>query len=218
MPVPIATEKTPPAFLDQVCDVDLPLRLPSARDLAGRPAVIWRPLAGDERAMLEGRAAALRAGLAGYSGGVIHLVDAALGAMLGGFRSMRQEGAEVSAILEVLRGVLAPFPLWAIERGCLAIARGETGLDKRFAPNDAEICGMVAGIVRPYRKTLATIEALLAASVEPPEARRALGQAPRPVSRGDGRFTLPGDGKHVERVAAELAAGKAVREGEGTAP
>jgi hypothetical protein len=59
--------------------------------------------------------------------------------------------------------VLREFPLWAIEQACLEIARGKAGLDRRFAPNDAEIAAVVADIVAIHRIHLKDVRGLIRA-------------------------------------------------------
>jgi hypothetical protein len=175
---------------------------------------IRRALTTDERGLVAVRSAALRAGLTGYAAAEHAAVKAQIAAMLGGFRSMRQQDDDAERLVEVTAGVLREFPLWAITRGCLKIARNRAGLDRRFAPNDAEIFGVVSEEVRSYRRTLVTAEALLIARVEAPPAPKLtreeieakLGR-PLPVGRVDKPKSqpLPGDGKHAARVAADLA-------------
>jgi hypothetical protein len=96
----------------------------------------------------------------------------ALSRMLGGFRSQRTvDDADAVAVLDGLRHVLRGFPLWAIEQGCDDIHLGRALLDgsrltRAFAPNDAEIVGVIEQLVAPYRKLLASATALLSAPVQ----------------------------------------------------
>jgi hypothetical protein len=94
------------------------------------------------------------------------IVMAQIAAMLGGYRSLRQSGEDAEALVNAAAAVLAPFLFWAIAKGCLKIVRREAGLDPHWPPNDSEIYAIVDGLVRPYRKALASAEALLTAPVE----------------------------------------------------
>jgi hypothetical protein len=93
-------------------------------------------------------------------------VEAEIAAMFSGFRTMCQQGEDAEPLVEVTKRVLREFPLWAIAQGCLRMAKGKAGLDRRYAPNDTEVFPVVEEIVRPYRRRLETVKALLAAPVE----------------------------------------------------
>lgn len=84
---------------------------------------------------------------------------------------MRQTEEDAAAVLDGIRHVLAPFPLWAIRDACLLIQQGEAKLDgrkldRRFAPNDSEIYGVAKELVASYERSLTNARALLAAPVE----------------------------------------------------
>lgn len=95
-----------------------------------------------------------------------------MSAMLEGFRSLRDVDDErAAAMLDGLRRVLAPFPLWAIEEGCLAIQSGEARLDgkkldRRYPPNDSEVYGVIKELIAPYVRALENARALMTATVE----------------------------------------------------
>jgi hypothetical protein len=161
-----------PVWRDKEIDEDLPRALyggwtpdPAYRQLA-------RPMTNGERAAIEARAAALELALEPFGEEDRGRVDESVSAMFSGFRSMgRQSGDQVGATIEVTMAVLAPFPAWAIAKGCLKVARNEAGLDRRFAPNDGEVADVVKEIVRPYKAALTGARGLLLAKkAQTPEA------------------------------------------------
>ncbi len=160
----------------------------------------------DERGLVTARSAALELTLQSFDDESRNGLKASIGAMLGGFRSMRQQGEDVDAVVTITLAVLRDFPAWAITAACLKIARHETRNDPRFAPNDSEIAEAVRAIVRPYREAYDATVALLGAIV----------QAEKIQTRSSTRENIPtvhiGDGKHAQRVAAELAARKAINQ------
>lgn len=215
---PLTSTAKAPALVDKRCDYELQ-RLFSTWIPDGEPRAVRRTLAPDERKALKARAGALRTGLAGYIESEAKVVKAQVGAMLGGFRAMRQQDADVEGLLMAAAAVMRPFPLWAIAKGCMKIAQRQAGLDPRYAPNDTEIFGVVDNIVKGYRQTLATVEALLVAPVETPHALPLPAPETDPAELEAMRLRLQGsvtsgpaqekrepDGKHAERVAADLAA------------
>lgn len=127
---------------------------------------IKRALTDTERTALVQRKTELAEGLRAYLPSDADNVDADLGALLGGFRSMRHEGIDVEAVLAVLRHVLRDFPLWAISEGCRRIVMNEAGLDPRWPPNDAQIHAVVKAVVRPYQIKLIAVTDLLTARIE----------------------------------------------------
>lgn len=135
--------------------------------------------------------------------------------MFGGFRSMRQEGDAAEGIVMVTASVLREFPVWAIEKACIRIARNQAGLDPRYPPHDTQVYMVVAEVVREFRETLKTVEALLFAPVEKPlplphPKPRSAEYQPLPVGADpNAPLQMPPDGKHAARVAAELAERKA---------
>lgn len=209
-----------PRYFDRWCDAELP-KLFSAVKVDDAPRAVVRALADGERSSLESRRNELAAALQPFVTDERDMVEAELAAMLGGFRSLRQSGESAEGMVVVLSGVLSVFPLWAIAKGCVKIVRREAELDPRWPPNDTEVYGAVDAIVREYRKALESAEALLAAPVEAlqalpaprPSAMDVEAKLGRPVGTGRTEKTPApppgGDGKHAERVAAELAARKA---------
>jgi hypothetical protein len=132
---------------------------------------LGRALSADERSRTERRCAQLESGCAPFTPDERDLVVGILSQTLGGFRSLRHEDDEsVVASLAGLLGVLALYPLWAIEDACLAIASGEAVLDgkklsRSYPPNDAELCALVKATLKPYLEGLQNARALLAATV-----------------------------------------------------
>jgi hypothetical protein len=154
---------------DRECDLEMPRCLFSAWIPDAGQREIVRALTAGERAKLDTRAVALEQALTPYLPDEGHRVSAEIAAMFGGFRAMRQLGEDIAATVEITRRVLRQFPLWAIAKGCMLIAQGCCGLDRRYAPNDAEIYEVMAEIVRPYREALQRVLALLSAPVEEPK-------------------------------------------------
>lgn len=201
-----------PVRFDRDVDLEIPRRLISFRPMTG-PLAMRRAMRDDERDAVQARAAALELALEPYRDEAASEINATIGAMLAGFRSMRQQGDDVESTIAITRAVLREFPFWAITQACLKISRRETQCDPRFAPNDAEIVEVVRSIVKPYRETFTAASALLSAVVENIEPRyrgstRETQQAP-PVSVGDGN--------HGARVAADLERRRMQREN-GSAP
>jgi hypothetical protein len=182
------------------------------------PREIVRAMTETERATITLRAGELQDALRPFMPEERELVEAAVSALLNGFRSMRQTGEEVNAVVAITVCVLEEFPLWAIGKGCLQIARGRAGLDPRYPPNDTQICNIIDRILHPYRQKLQMLQNLLAAPVEPPaigaeeqarvdakveEVRKMFGQGLR---KERGAPLRMGDGRHFERIRADLEA------------
>jgi hypothetical protein len=168
---------TRPAIVDRLVDFDM-RRLWRELDTWGKPTAIARALTADERSAIERRRRDLLIGTAPFTDAEESTAVAAMSRMLGGFRSLRHEDDEsVVAALHALRYVLSPFPIWAIEAGCLAIARGEAvigdeSLNRKFPPNDSEIYAVVKQIVKPYLQAITDAEWLLTAPIITKVARR----------------------------------------------
>lgn len=226
---PIVRSAQLPAPYDMECDVEIPRRVFSAWVPSVGPREIIRPLSLTERAKLENRSVALRNALAPYQPNERNAIGKAISAMLGGYRSMRQEDTSALATVESITRFLAEFPPWAIERGCLLIRCGETVVDPplnpAFPPNDNQIRAVVKGIVRDYQKSLAIADALLSAAVERRDEQQGPARAdieaklgrpvgPPPEKQNEPAPEAPHDGKHAQRVMADLAARKARYEGD----
>ena len=194
-----------PVKFDQETDFEIPRRVFSAFKPTVGPRELRRELRPDEREVLIARAAALEVALRPFDpDNERAVVTSSISAMLGGFRSMRQQGEDAASVVAVTRAVLRDFPAWAISQACMKIARHETKIDPRFAPNDSEIIDVVRSIVASYQENLEQARALLAAPVEVQVRRE------RPTNNPP---TVPaGDGKHGQRVAVDLAERKSKRE------
>lgn len=166
-----------PALVDRTVDFDL-RRLWREIDVAGKPTAIARALTAEERHAIERRIAELQIGCSPFTLAEESAAIAPISRMLGGFRSMRHEDDESAvAALHGLRHVLAPFPVWAIEAGCLSISRdeamiGDEKLSRKFPPNDSEIYAVIRQIVKPYLAILADAEWLLSAPIITKLAKR----------------------------------------------
>jgi hypothetical protein len=156
-----------PVKFDQEADYEIPRRLFSAFKPAVGQREVRRSMRSDEREVIEARAAALELALQPFDPSKDGTtVNASIAAMLGGFRSMRQEGEDLESTVAITRAILREFPAWAITQGCLKIARRETKIDPRYAPNDSQIIDVVRDIVGPYRDNLAQAQSLLDAPLE----------------------------------------------------
>lgn len=202
-----------PRLLDQECDHEIPARVFSAWKPTIGAREIIRALEDDERRKVSDRARELREGLDAYSNDDGDLIEAMILAVLGGFRSLRaRDGQDAEVDARAVRHILREFPLWAISDGCARIACGQADLDPRFPPNDPQIYEVVAGIVKDYRKALATAEALLSAPVEQKIEIIRISRAE--IEKTLGRKMMENrpseeDGQHIRRVMEDLAARKA---------
>ena len=208
-----------PVKFDRECDIDLPKRLFSSWIPDEGPRAIVRQLEPSERALLEMRATALQIALQPF--GEDLAVEADVAAMFSGFRFMRQRGEDVGTTVHITLAVLREFPAWAIRKACLSIAQDRANLNEKFAPNDAEIYGVAEDIVRLYREHHRQANALLSAPVEPPIVPRRptkdkleelLGRPIGEPKTGPHAHSIPTDGNHAKRIAADLAARKARNE------
>ena len=219
---PVSSTKNPPKLLDQVVDYGLP-RLFNGYRPDDTPWELVRALTDSERAMVERRADELRSGITGWLPGERDAVNAALGAMFAGFRSMRHQGDDARNTVLVTASVLSGYPLWAITKACRKIAMREIKREWSGPPDDGELLSVVESVVSEYRKLLRSAERLLTAAVKaprelaPPRPDRAEIEAKlgRPIRAAEARpvresdAIKPPDGRHAERVAADLAARKA---------
>jgi hypothetical protein len=216
---PSSSRAARPALMDREADFDIPRKVSTNWLPAIGAREINRALSDAERATLQRRASDLASGLTPMQPHEKDDARAAMHAMLGGFRSRRETGADAQAAVEVLLAILQGFPGWAIEQACLRIAKRQVDidppLDPRWAPNDGQVHEIVEAIVKPYRKSLDAAQALLAAPVakpEPPAIPRQLQHDWHVFAWR--RHESMGDGKHAERVAADLAARRVRREAE----
>jgi hypothetical protein len=168
------TEK--PSFIDRVADYEIP-KLWRDWDVRGIPRSIARELSPGERTHMQRRHDELYIGCSSFLPSEKDRVIAALSEMLGGYRSLQRQSEEAAvAALEVLRRLLARFPLWAIEQGCTVISDGAAMLNGRhvgigWPPDDSQICLLIKEIVAPYEKLRVNAAALLIAPVQKKDSR-----------------------------------------------
>lgn len=193
-----------PVVYDRPLDFELPRKVFSPWIPTVGPRAIIRALVPEERSALEIRVASLEVCLTPFRKGDAD-VEAAIYGMFGGFRAMRLRGEDAHATLEVVTSILAEFPAWAIIKACLKIAK--TNLN--WALNDGQIYAEVKEIVRLYKLHRDQAQALLDAPVEAPPKPTTIGSrqtAPEPT---EAPIRVPGDGKHFDRIKADLEARKA---------
>jgi hypothetical protein len=202
-----------PLRLDRECDIELPRQLFAACIPDTGLRAVVRALSADERAKIEARATALKDALTPFTRNDQHAVRASINGLFSGYRAMRQQGDDARDIVDVTMAVLREFPAWAIAQACRNIVRGETKLDRSFAPNDTEIFDVVAGILRPYHENLRQAKALLSAPVDEPRARGPSGRLapshPWPEKARQRPQVEPMTKSHREALMADLAARKA---------
>lgn len=213
----------PPRIRDQAADVDIPRMVLNGWVGPRGVRETVRALTSDERVLVQNRATELSESLLPFVRNEEMIVNSTIAAMLSGFRSMRQQGDDVEATVDVLRSVLREFPSWAILDGCMKIAQKKAGLDPAWPPNDSQVYGVVSDIVQYFRERLRAAESLLAAHVEPnggakpskEEIEAKIGRPIGPQKTIDDDFREwsygSGDGKHAQRVEADLAARRAQR-------
>jgi hypothetical protein len=153
---------------------------PEIDPLASR-LVIWRPTTGPvelsraltdvETSAVAARATALELALMPHDQDEREAVESALAAMFSGFRQMRQTGESVEATVAIARMVLREFPAWAIQEACLKIARGQAGIDRRWPPNDAQLCELVSSLLFRRKRALDDARLLLSACVGREQSR-----------------------------------------------
>lgn len=214
-----------PKLLDREADHDLPRKLWENWIPANGKRAIVRAFTDAELAAVQRRHTELSRGLEPFLPQQRDRIRAPLHAMLGGFRSLRESGQDAETAVEVLLAVLRDFPAWAIEEACIRIARHDIDidppLDRRWAPSDSQIYAVVTAIVQPFRKALATAQALLDAPVAlPPAPRPSRAEIEAKLGRGvndraASAAAVPteiGDGKHAQRVMEDLKRRKALAE------
>lgn len=205
-------------MFDSRTDLEIPRALWSGWIPRHGARAIVRRLTGAH--VLVRRAEELRAALAPYARPADDdRVALALSDMFGGFRSMRESGADALGRLDSAMVLLREFPVWAIEQAChrirldgYAVADRDGGMriERHWPPSDPEIVALVRAAVKPYRTAMANAELLLAAPVEPPASPQAAQHDWHVFDYR--RHRALGDGRHAQRVLADLEARKAQRE------
>jgi hypothetical protein len=216
-----------PVWVDKETDIEIPRAIFENWIPVHGPRAIVRALTPTEHAKVDSRAVALENALKPFGDEDRHAVRASINGLFSGFRSMRQQGDDARAVVDVTVAVLREFPAWAITQACGRIVRGDTELDRRFAPNDTELYDVVASIVKMYRDAHKTAVALLSAPIAAPlptptaksrpsadeiEAKLGRPLIGRPPSGQMASVPLPGDGNHAKRIAEDLARRRARNE------
>lgn len=129
--------------------------------------------------------------------------------MFSGFRSMRQTGESVEATITITLAVLREFPAWAIKQACVGIAQGQfSDLDPNWPPNDAQIHAAANDLIAYSKRRLEQTERLIEAKVVERVPLKS-----RERDAADWKTYAPeGDGKHAQRIAADLEKRKARNE------
>jgi hypothetical protein len=211
-----------PVLYDRECDLEIPRRVFSNWIPTVGPREIVRPLTAIERDKVEGRAQALCKALTPFAVEDIPNVNAHIAAMLSGFRAMRQQDDGAMASVEITRHALREFPLWAIIKGCSLITRKRRGstpatlpTTRRSASSSRTSSRRTARIWREPRRY--SLRRSSSQHHHPPPREQVEAQLGRAIAARPGKPHSPpplpaGDGKHAERVAADLARRKEQRE------
>lgn len=178
--------------------------------------LLTRSLTDDERSLLLRRAAYLE-----HAAAFASAKESAMeiSGLLSRWPSARASGEEAQIIVAQYVSTLSAFPLWAIKRACEPGACAEIeGYNPAFPPSAEQLFLFVRNCVQGLERERAEIKETLSGRVEellgkPSKAqleerlrREIRGRPLRPVQ-------LPGDGKHAQRVAADLAARRERNEG-----
>lgn len=192
-PVVSPTSPTPPPA-NHEADVEIPRRVWSAFTPKIGNRKITRELGGSEQDVIYRRIAQLGPALRPFDIlGQGDRVALAITAMLGGFTSARERGGDVVAKVNSVMTLLARFPVWAIEAGCMSIrengyeVKDATGtrMEKNWPPSDPAVFGIVQAIVAPYAAALDNARAILKAEVEPPELPAPRFESVQPLNFGE---------------------------------
>lgn len=214
--VPITRSENLPAVFDREADRTIPDRVLAWVGSDG-VAELRRPLTAAERQIVERRVGLLRRVLAPSPKAERNRLEGEMSLMLGGFTVM-QKIAEVAA-----RDLVAQYlqlsrdqPFWAIVEACRMVRSGKAGLPVQYCPNELEFNTIIRRLVSDYERRLIAAQRLLDARVQPPPAPKLtreeieakLGRAfgARASSEPQAPPVSPGDGRHAERVLADLAA------------
>lgn len=161
----------PPKIFNQSTDVDIPRSawsgwVPSD----GSKRALRRPLTEDERKALTVRRDELAAFVGPFDRTETDQVVTAIAEMLSGYRSMRQTGSDMLAMVDSLARALAPYPAWAIDYELRSIRSNgvwrDGKFDRQWPPNDAEVIDAVRKRTNVYADQHRSACALLEAEVE----------------------------------------------------
>jgi hypothetical protein len=224
--IPITdSTKLPSRFVPEV-DRGIPDRVVAFWEGTGEekgPPVLRRALGTDEKAALERRLGELRTAVAPAPGSSRNALLAEIARMLGSFPTMQRHDRETAiAIAAGYLWTARERPHWAIVESCNQVRAGTAGVSREFCPSEPVFNDLVGRVVAVYAQQLAKTEQLLRAKIMPPdpprlsaeEIARKLG---RPIGDCDKPEQAPvngNDGRHMQRVLADLAARKAARAAE----
>ena len=216
-----------PEEIDREADFVIPARVWSAWAPAEGKRSIVRELTDGERYTLTRRRAELEEAMAPFGPLDGDRVPQALGRLFGGYPSMRESGAPAVARVHSAMETLRDLPAWAIEEACLDIRRrgyeivesGRSRFEQHWPPSGAEVHALAARLTARRNKALASARALLTAPVEPvsedpprPSKEEVRAQIADITSKADRARQIIGDGNHMARVEADIAARRARRE------
>lgn len=219
---PILNSSNLPAVTNLETDRDIPDRVVGFWQGFARESepLLRRELTVAERSSLEARLAELQAALAPYPEASKRRLCEVVSGALGAFPAMQRHSPEAAisitaSYLWTMRG----RPHWAIEKVCEQIRSGRTNLNLSFCPSEPEFNQLVGKQVQPYAERLALIQKLLNAKTWGPEPERLTrAEIAEIVGRDftDRPAFLPqppaGDGKHAQRVLADIEARKSARQ------
>ena len=171
-----------PKAFDRFTDADIPRWAWSSWKADGTPRLIRQELPPNFRAELQKRRDDIAPVIEPYDSSDDARVTVAIADLLSGFPG-KQDDEMVVARIDSIRRLLALYPAWAIEKVCADIrSKGfarDGKIDRRWAPTDPELCGMMDTALRMYRDAHSSAVALLAAEVEP--KRKAYGARDYPL-------------------------------------
>src|SRR5215471_651633 len=226
--VPIRDHARLPLTFDHGTDREIPDRVVcfwfGSGEKKGKP-LLRRELTLEERQALERRRHDLRCAVAEADPESRDDLLGAISGMLGAFPAMQRHNVATSlAIAASYLWSAREYPHWAIMRACQQVRENSAGLNPSFCPSEPEFVGICLNLVSGYARQLAATEAILAAPVyePPPEQRMTRAEIEaklgHPIGEKSGRSAntciadRPGDGKHAERVAADLERRRAARQ------
>jgi hypothetical protein len=219
--LPIKLGEDLPAIFDRDADRAIPDRVLAWVGSDGG-AELRRPLATAERKTLERRVGSLQRALVPWSKADRNLLEGEISLMFSGFPSMQKldDVAATGLVAQHLQSV-RPYPFWAVSKACRLVRTGQAGLPLQYCPSEPEFNAVVRRLVSDYERRLVEAQRLLDAKVQKPpapkqtreeiEVRLGHSLGPRASSEAQPAPVPAGDGKHAERVFAELAARKARR-------
>jgi hypothetical protein len=189
---------------------------------SGTP-VLRRALKASEQSKLERRVIELRRTVAPFDSRNRDSLIQAISGMIGSYQMMQKFNKATA--LTITAGYLwtaRQRPHWAIKKACAMVRDGTAGLNPMYCPSEAEFNLLIGRLIEPYTNALHNVERLIKARVElpqPPKLTREEIEAKlgRPLGtaaalKPQAQSSPAHDGKHMQRVLADLAARKMRRE------